>query len=264
MSPWAARRSSSRAHRWPPTPPSSCVPRRPFVSRGGEKLAAALDAWHVDCGGAGWIDAGCSTGGFTDCLLQRGAPLVYAVDVGEGQLDWRLRGRPARPTDGKDQHHEPRACRPGSAARARGRGPVVPVAAGSSPPHPRPDHGEVGNLPRQAAVRDPRTRATNSTGSSGTRALSAASCSTSSTASRRKGCRWTRDCSRRWQGGKATGSFFSCFVSRARRPPWTPTGWRRRSASSSGRRRVKGACPAASPRSRGSGRCFLRSGSARS
>ena len=63
----------------------------PFVSRGGQKLAAALGAWSVDCAGSPWIDAGCSTGGFTDCLLQRGAPLVYAVDVGEGQLDWRLR-----------------------------------------------------------------------------------------------------------------------------------------------------------------------------
>jgi 23S rRNA (cytidine1920-2'-O)/16S rRNA (cytidine1409-2'-O)-methyltransferase len=55
------------------------------------KLAAALDRWDIRCGAGPWIDAGCSTGGFTDCLLQRGAPLVYAVDVGEGQLDWRLR-----------------------------------------------------------------------------------------------------------------------------------------------------------------------------
>jgi 23S rRNA (cytidine1920-2'-O)/16S rRNA (cytidine1409-2'-O)-methyltransferase len=65
-----------------------------FVSRGGEKLAAALDAWEISCKGATWIDAGCSSGGFTDCLLQRGASLVYAVDVGVGQLDWRLRGDP--------------------------------------------------------------------------------------------------------------------------------------------------------------------------
>jgi 23S rRNA (cytidine1920-2'-O)/16S rRNA (cytidine1409-2'-O)-methyltransferase len=48
----------------------------------------------VSCDEAPWIDAGCSTGGFTDCLLQHGAPLVYAVDVGEGQLDWRLRRDP--------------------------------------------------------------------------------------------------------------------------------------------------------------------------
>ena len=69
-------------------------PAAAFVSRGGEKLAAALDAWRVQCGGTRWIDAGCSTGGFTDCLLQRGAELVYAVDVGEGQLDWKLRRDP--------------------------------------------------------------------------------------------------------------------------------------------------------------------------
>ena len=74
--------------------PVELRPAAAFVSRGGEKLAAAIDAWRVDCHGAGWIDAGSSTGGFTDCLLQRGAGLVYAVDVGEGQLDWRLRGDP--------------------------------------------------------------------------------------------------------------------------------------------------------------------------
>lgn len=71
--------------------PLELRPSPAFVSRGGDKLAAAIDAWGIDCGGSPWIDAGCSTGGFTDCLLQRGAPLVYAVDVGEGQLDWRLR-----------------------------------------------------------------------------------------------------------------------------------------------------------------------------
>ena len=74
--------------------PVELRPAAPFVSRGGEKLAAAIDTWHVDCRGAGWIDAGSSTGGFTDCLLQRGAQFVYAVDVGEGQLDWKLRGDP--------------------------------------------------------------------------------------------------------------------------------------------------------------------------
>ncbi len=80
-----------------PVAADAAVDLRPapaFVSRGGEKLAAAIDAWHVDCRGTGWIDAGSSTGGFTDCLLQRGADLVYAVDVGEGQLDWSLRGDP--------------------------------------------------------------------------------------------------------------------------------------------------------------------------
>jgi 23S rRNA (cytidine1920-2'-O)/16S rRNA (cytidine1409-2'-O)-methyltransferase len=65
-----------------------------FVSRGGEKLAHALDTWKICCGGSVWVDAGCSTGGFTDCLLAHGAFLVYAVDVGTNQLDWRLRSDP--------------------------------------------------------------------------------------------------------------------------------------------------------------------------
>jgi 23S rRNA (cytidine1920-2'-O)/16S rRNA (cytidine1409-2'-O)-methyltransferase len=63
----------------------------PYVSRGGGKLAAALDAWAVDPAGLVAMDVGASTGGFTDCLLQRGARRVYAVDVGYGQLDWKLR-----------------------------------------------------------------------------------------------------------------------------------------------------------------------------
>lgn len=62
-----------------------------FVSRSGDKLAAALDAFHIDPKGTIGLDVGCSTGGFTDCLLQRGATRIYAVDVGYGQFDWRLR-----------------------------------------------------------------------------------------------------------------------------------------------------------------------------
>ena len=65
-----------------------------YVSRSGEKLAAALDAFQLSCDGALAMDIGASTGGFTDCLLQRGARRVYAVDVGYGQLDWRLRNDP--------------------------------------------------------------------------------------------------------------------------------------------------------------------------
>jgi 23S rRNA (cytidine1920-2'-O)/16S rRNA (cytidine1409-2'-O)-methyltransferase len=68
--------------------------RIPYVSRGGYKLAAALDHWAVDVTGWVCIDVGSSTGGFTDCLLQRGAARVYAIDVGHGQLDWRLRNDP--------------------------------------------------------------------------------------------------------------------------------------------------------------------------
>lgn len=63
----------------------------PFVSRGGEKLAAALAAFPVEVEGRICADVGASTGGFTDCLLQRGAIRVYAIDVGYGQLDYRLR-----------------------------------------------------------------------------------------------------------------------------------------------------------------------------
>lgn len=63
----------------------------PYVSRGGLKLAKALDTFAVDPSGMVCIDCGASTGGFTDCLLQRGAKRVYAVDVGYGQLAWRLR-----------------------------------------------------------------------------------------------------------------------------------------------------------------------------
>lgn len=64
---------------------------RPYVSRGGEKLAAALDAFGIDPAGREALDAGASTGGFTDVLLQRGAVHVTAVDVGYGQLAWSLR-----------------------------------------------------------------------------------------------------------------------------------------------------------------------------
>ncbi|MDR2356086.1 MAG: TlyA family RNA methyltransferase [Clostridiales Family XIII bacterium] len=70
---------------------SLLAPACPYVSRGGCKLAAALDGFCVDPAGAVAIDIGASTGGFTDCLLQRGARRVYAVDVGYGQLDWKLR-----------------------------------------------------------------------------------------------------------------------------------------------------------------------------
>jgi 23S rRNA (cytidine1920-2'-O)/16S rRNA (cytidine1409-2'-O)-methyltransferase len=66
-------------------------PPSPFVSRGGRKLEAALERFAVVVNGCTALDAGASTGGFTDCLLQRGAARVYAVDVGHGQLDPSLR-----------------------------------------------------------------------------------------------------------------------------------------------------------------------------
>ena len=67
-----------------------------YVSRGGEKLAGALDAFALDVAGTVALDVGASTGGFTDCLLRRGARRVIAVDVGYGQLAWTLRQDPAR------------------------------------------------------------------------------------------------------------------------------------------------------------------------
>ena len=63
----------------------------PFVSRGGFKLQKALDTFNVDVKNRICLDAGASTGGFTDCLLQHGAKFVYAADVGYGQLDWKIR-----------------------------------------------------------------------------------------------------------------------------------------------------------------------------
>jgi 23S rRNA (cytidine1920-2'-O)/16S rRNA (cytidine1409-2'-O)-methyltransferase len=69
-------------------------PDFPWVGRGGVKLAHALDAFHIDVAGREALDIGASTGGFTDVLLQRGARRVVALDVGHGQLDWRLREDP--------------------------------------------------------------------------------------------------------------------------------------------------------------------------
>ncbi len=69
-------------------------PPRPYVSRAGGKLAAALERFAIDPAGLVCLDAGASTGGFTDCLLQAGAVSVVAVDVGYGQLAWQLRNDP--------------------------------------------------------------------------------------------------------------------------------------------------------------------------
>ena len=66
----------------------------PYVSRGGTKLAAALIGFKVNPTEKVCLDVGASTGGFTDCLIQRGAERVYSVDVGKGQLDWQLRQNP--------------------------------------------------------------------------------------------------------------------------------------------------------------------------
>ena len=68
--------------------------RSPYVSRGGEKLAKALRVFAIPVQGRICLDGGISTGGFTDCLLQAGAKQVYGIDVGYGQVDWRLRNDP--------------------------------------------------------------------------------------------------------------------------------------------------------------------------
>ena len=84
----------------PGTPVSEDMPLEvrgqphPYVSRGGLKLERALEAFDIDPAGLISLDIGASTGGFTDVLLQRGAPRVYAVDVGHGQLAWKLRTDP--------------------------------------------------------------------------------------------------------------------------------------------------------------------------
>jgi 23S rRNA (cytidine1920-2'-O)/16S rRNA (cytidine1409-2'-O)-methyltransferase len=76
----------------PGTPIGLAADAPRFVSRGGEKLDHALIRLDVEVAGRRWLDAGASTGGFTDRLLQGGAAAVVAIDVGYGQLDWRLRG----------------------------------------------------------------------------------------------------------------------------------------------------------------------------
>jgi 23S rRNA (cytidine1920-2'-O)/16S rRNA (cytidine1409-2'-O)-methyltransferase len=70
------------------------TPDHPYVGRGGLKLAHALDTFHIAVAGRQCLDIGASTGGFTDVMLQRGAARVVALDVGHGQLDWRLRNDP--------------------------------------------------------------------------------------------------------------------------------------------------------------------------
>ena len=69
-------------------------PTRKYVGRGALKLESALDYFDIDVQGKTALDIGASTGGFTDCMLQRGAEKIYAVDVGYGQLDWKLRNNP--------------------------------------------------------------------------------------------------------------------------------------------------------------------------
>lgn len=90
----------------PAEPIGVAAPAGRFVSRGGFKLDAALCRFGIDVTARRCLDAGASTGGFTDCLLQRGAASVVAVDVGRGQLDWRLRSDPrVRVLEGTNLRH---------------------------------------------------------------------------------------------------------------------------------------------------------------
>ena len=90
----AARRDRKPGDLIDPATPVDVVEQEPYVSRGGHKLAAALDAFEIDPAGRIALDVGASTGGFTDVLLQRGAARVYALDVGRGQLAEALRRDP--------------------------------------------------------------------------------------------------------------------------------------------------------------------------
>ena len=128
--------------------------RAPYVSRGGLKLEHGLKELGVDPSGLACVDVGCSTGGFTDCLLRHGASRVLSVDVGRAQFDWSLR-QDRRVTPGAHQHR--RRARP---ARAGGRLPARRVrrVVHLGHHHPACDHPPPrppGHLPhaRQAAVR---------------------------------------------------------------------------------------------------------------
>ena len=140
-------------------PRRACATAGPrFVSRGGEKLRAALDRFAIDVAGAACLDAGASTGGFTDCLLQAGAARVVAVDVGYGQLAWSLREDPRVIVR---ERTNVRDLRPGDLADGRRRGrrrPLVRVAplgpARAPRPSPRPDAPV--RAPGEAAVRGAR------------------------------------------------------------------------------------------------------------
>jgi 23S rRNA (cytidine1920-2'-O)/16S rRNA (cytidine1409-2'-O)-methyltransferase len=90
----SARRDRKPGDLIDPATPLDLVEPDPYVSRGGHKLAAALDAFEIDPAGRVALDVGASTGGFTDVLLQRGASRVYALDVGRGQLAESLRQDP--------------------------------------------------------------------------------------------------------------------------------------------------------------------------
>lgn len=103
--------------------------RMPYASRGGLKLAAALDHFAIDVTGLHCIDIGSSTGGFTDCLLQRGAADVWCIDVGHGQLDWKLRNDPRVTVRESANARYLRVLRTTDVGEHAGRGSSLDVAA---------------------------------------------------------------------------------------------------------------------------------------
>ena len=113
------------------------APKEPFVSRAGRKLALALDHFGLDPAGWTCLDVGASTGGFTDCLLQRGAARVYALDVGYGQLDHRLASTPGWWWCERINARNLARRRPARAVRSDHHGPLLHSLLGASPPCPR-------------------------------------------------------------------------------------------------------------------------------
>ena len=86
--------ASKQGHKFDPSVSIEVKAQPRFVGRGGEKLEAAFEAFELNISNLICLDVGASTGGFTDCLLQHGASKVYAIDVGKGQLAWKLRNHP--------------------------------------------------------------------------------------------------------------------------------------------------------------------------
>ena len=126
----------------------------PYVSRGGEKLAAALDAFEVDPAGRVCLDVGASTGGFTDALLQRGAARVHAIDVGRGQLAESLRNDPRVVSRERTNAREPDAGGArGAGDPGRRRRELHLARAGPRADGSLPGGRGRGRGPRQAAVR---------------------------------------------------------------------------------------------------------------